>query len=504
VSRHKCLIYEGDPGEQLPVVIPFLKEGLQENWRCLYLGKPEVVDMIRSGLTAQHVDVSREMDRGKLILSSDREHLGNGSFYPHKMVNFIGTLVDGAVNDGFQGLCATGDMRWEFGSDKNFGLLMEYEALLEQKLRNLPIRAICQYHRDILPAEVVHDALVTHRSAYIGGMLNRDNLYYIPPEILLDSSKDSDGSTRAEWMCGQIMRVLKAEQSRDKAMTSLQQSEMQQRLLAQQLAELNRDLEQRVEQRTAELQAANKHLEAFSYSVSHDLRGPLQTIMSYSEILDYGFGAMLGEEGRSHLSGIRTSVENMRDLIECLLGLGRVLKADLKHSMVDLSLLAEEVMKEIQRPQPERQVEVVIPRGLRTVGDQTLLRAVLTNLLSNAWKFTSKQPHARIEIGKMPGQTRPGQGSKTVFFVKDNGAGFEMKQAENLFRPFQRLHGQEEFPGTGVGLATVQRIIARHGGEIWAESHPGQGATFFFSLPAPTVQEAISLVGLPACSHVTH
>jgi signal transduction histidine kinase len=500
VSRHKCLIYEGDPKEQMPVVVPFLKEGLQDNWRCMYLGRPEVVDMISTSLMAQDIDVSGEMSRGKLILSSARDNLGNGSFHPHKMVEFLGVMIDDAVKDGFEGLCATGDMKWEFGSDKNFGLLMEYEALLEQVLRDKPVRAMCQYHKDILPAQVIHDALLTHRSAYIGGMLHRDNLYYIPPEILLESRNDSKGATRGEWMCDQIIRVLNAEHARDKAMTSLQQSELQQRQLAVQLAELNRDLERRVEERTAELQAANRHLEAFSYSVSHDLRGPLQTIMSFSEIIDYSFGAVLGEEGRGHLDGIRTSVVNMRDLIEGLLALGRVLKADLKRSPVDLSSLAEDVIKEIRRPQPERQVEVVIPKGLSAVGDSTLLRAVLTNLLSNAWKFTSKQTPARIEMGKVPGQS-----GKTIFFVKDNGAGFEMKQARNLFRPFQRLHEQAEFPGTGVGLATVQRIIARHGGEIWAESEPGHGATFFFSLPAPTTQETVSLpLGSPACSHVTH
>jgi signal transduction histidine kinase len=499
VSRHKCLIYEGDPTEQLPVVIPLLKEGLQDNWRCIYLGKPESVDMIRAGLMAHSIDVAGEVDRGKLMLSSSREKLGNGSFHPHEMVEYLGTLVDRAVEDGYRGLCATGDMKWEFGSDKNFGLLLEYEALLEQMLRDKPVRAVCQYHKDILPAQVVHDALLTHRSAYIGNMLSGDNLYYIPPEILLETRTSSNEATRGEWMCDQIIRVLNAEQARDKAMTALQQSEMQQRRLAEQLADLNRDLERRIEDRTSELRAANRHLEAFSYSVSHDLRTPLQAIMSLSEILDCSYAAALGPEGCSYLDGIRTSVANMRELIEGLLALGRVLKADLKRSRVDLSLLSEEVMKELRRFQPARQIELVIPKDLRAVGDPTLLRAVLSNLLGNAWKFTSKQANARIEVGKMPGKN-----GKTVFFVQDNGAGFEMKHAQNLFRPFQRFHEQDDFPGTGVGLATVQRIVARHGGEIWAESEPGKGATFFFSLPVTMVQESIPMVAIPTGSHVIH
>ena len=177
----------------------------------------------------------------------------------------------------------------------------------------------------------------------------------------------------------------------------------------------------------------------------------------------------------------------MGELIEGLLALGRVLKADLKRAPVDLSLLAQEVTQELQEAQPDRQVELVIHGGLRAVGDRVLLRAVLANLLGNAWKFTSKRANARIEMDKTIGDA-----GTTVFFVKDNGAGFEMKSAEKLFSAFQRLHSQDEFPGTGVGLATVQRIIARHGGQIWAKSHPGQGATFFFTLPIAKSQEPSS------------
>jgi light-regulated signal transduction histidine kinase (bacteriophytochrome) len=150
---------------------------------------------------------------------------------------------------------------------------------------------------------------------------------------------------------------------------------------------------------------------------------------------------------------------------------------DLTRAPVDLSLLAREVAQEIREAEPEGQVEVVIHTGLRAVGDRVLLRAALANLFGNAWKFTSKRTSARIELGKVRGET-----GETIFFVKDNGTGFEMKGAEKLFGAFQRLHGQGDFPGTGVGLATVQRIVARHGGQIWAEGHPNQGATLFFTL----------------------
>jgi signal transduction histidine kinase len=465
VSRHKCLIYEGHPSEQLPVVVPFIMEGLHDNWRCFYLGSPEMVDMVGSALTGRGIDVGRETRRGSLVLSSARDHLGSGTFFPQAMAENLSTLSDRAVLDGFQGLCATGDMKWELGDDQNFDQLLEYEALLDQILRDKPIRGICQYHRNTLPGQAVRDALVTHRSAYIGDVLNRDNLYYIPPELILDSRGGSGGSKQGEWMCQQITRVIKAEEERDKAL--------------QQLADMNRQLEARVADRTMELLVANQNLEAFSYSVSHDLRAPLQSIMGFSELLIDRFGDALGEDGRKYLDRVCTSTGQMADLIEGLLALGRVLKADLKREPIDLSSLAEAVAQQFREAEPERSVELVIHNGLRAVGDMVLLRAVLTNLLGNAWKFTSKCTNARVEVGK----TSDGAGG-TAFFVRDNGAGFDMKSAEQLFGAFRRLHRQEEFPGTGVGLATVQRIIARHGGRIWAESHPGQGATFFFTLPS--------------------
>ena len=328
----------------------------------------------------------------------------------------------------------------------------------------------------------------THRSVYIGDVLNRDNLFYVPPELLLETpdSAASSGSQQGEWMCQQIIRVLNAEDNRDKALAALRDSEARQRHLAEQLAEMNRDLERRVAERTAELEVANRQLEAYSYSVSHDLRSPLQAIIGFSEMLGEECGQALDERGHRHLGRVRTNAQRMGELIEGLLALGRIAKTDLNHESVDLSALAEEVAREIRETEPERQADLAIHGGLRAFGDRVLLRAVFSNLLGNAWKFTSKCTNPRIEVGK----TRDSAGG-TVFFVRDNGAGFEMKYAQRLFGPFQRLHSKDEFPGTGVGLATVQRIIGRHGGRIWAESHPGQGTTFFFTLPdeAPAARQ---------------
>jgi signal transduction histidine kinase len=455
ISRHKCLIYDGHPSQQLPVVVPLLLDGLKDNWRCLYLGDPEMIDMIDSALAAHDIDTQREQARGALILSADRSHLEGGGFDPKAMVDGLCTMIDGAVKDGFKGLCATGDMKWELGDDANFDLLLEYEARLERVFRTQPLRGICQYRRDVIPAPAVREALLTHRSTYIGHVLNRDNLFYIPPELLLESRKDA--AQHGEWMCQQIIRVLNAEQKRDEVLANL---------------------EQLVAERTAELEAANRHLEAFSYSVSHDLRAPLRAIGGFSEILADAFSQVLGDEGRAHLERVRVNVRRMNELIDGMLALGRVMKGELKRQPVDLSALAEAAAQEARATAPDRSADFVIQRDLRAVGDPVLLRAALDNLIGNAWKFTGQRERARIEVGQ-----RRSDAGQIVFYVRDNGAGFDMAHAQRLFGPFQRLHRQDEFPGTGVGLATVQRIIARHGGTIWAESEVGEGTTFYFTLP---------------------
>jgi light-regulated signal transduction histidine kinase (bacteriophytochrome) len=247
-----------------------------------------------------------------------------------------------------------------------------------------------------------------------------------------------------------------------------------------QLEEANRDLERRVAERTAELEAANQHLEAFSYSVSHDLRAPLRAIAGFSDALAEECGAALGKEGLQHLERVRGGVRRMSELIEGMLRLSRVMKAELRRAPVDLTAIAEEVGRDVRASAPARAVEFVIHMGLRAMGDPALLRAVMANLFENAWKFTANRAKARIEFGQ-----RGVEFGQPVFFVRDNGVGFDMKHAHKLFGVFQRLHRQEDFAGTGVGLATVQRILIRHGGRIWADAHPDQGATFFFTLPAP-------------------
>ena len=235
------------------------------------------------------------------------------------------------------------------------------------------------------------------------------------------------------------------------------------------------ELERRIEQRTAELAAANKELESFSYSVSHDLRAPLRSIDGFSLALLEDYGDRLDAGARSHFERIRAAARRMGHLIDDLLNLARVARADLVRERVDLSAVARSVEADLRKSDGSRRVQCVIGEGIEAVGDPHLLRVVIDNLLRNAWKYTSRHPSARIEFGRLPSSN-----GKPVYFVKDDGAGFDPAFARKLFGAFQRLHAASEFPGTGVGLATVQRILQRHGGRIWAEAEVEKGATFFF------------------------
>lgn len=235
-------------------------------------------------------------------------------------------------------------------------------------------------------------------------------------------------------------------------------------------------LEELVLERTSELNAINKELEAFSYSVSHDLRAPLRAIDGFSLALLEDYENKLDDEGKDNLLRVRRAVQRMSRLIDSLLHLSRVTRQEIIIEDVDLSNIASKSISKLQEADESRKVDRVIAKGVNAHGDSTLLELVLNNLLENAWKYTSKEIKPRIEFGVVE------QGEEQVYFVKDNGIGFDMQYSKKLFGAFQRMHREADYPGTGVGLATVQRIIHRHGGRIWAESEAGGGATFFFTL----------------------
>jgi PAS domain S-box-containing protein len=245
---------------------------------------------------------------------------------------------------------------------------------------------------------------------------------------------------------------------------------------------LNMELEARVDQRTAELVLANKNLEAFAYSVAHDLRSPLRALSGYSEALTEDYADRLDDTGRSYTDRIQTATERMGTLIDDLLSLAQVSRADMNLGLVDLSAEVTAISAELHDREPGRAVRFAIGDGVRVIADRSLIRSVLQNLVENAWKFTAKREDATIEFG-----ITAAADTEACYYVRDNGAGFDPAFAGKLFQPFQRLHAVTEFPGTGIGLASVQRIIERHGGRVWAEGAVGHGATFYFTLnPAQT------------------
>ncbi|HEV7768316.1 MAG TPA: ATP-binding protein [Thermoanaerobaculia bacterium] len=231
--------------------------------------------------------------------------------------------------------------------------------------------------------------------------------------------------------------------------------------------------------KTVELENANKELESFATTVSHDLRAPVGSIAGFAQALDEDYAAQLDDTGRECIHWIRHSATHMATLIEGMLQMAKLARAEVNRTDVDLSRIAHEIAESLQRAHPDRAVEFVIPDNIIASGDERLLRAVLDNLIGNAFKFTSKRPGARIELGVRSEEGMP------AFYIRDNGAGFAPEHAAKMFRPFQRLHSEREFSGTGIGLATVHRIVQRHGGRVWAEGEVEKGATVYFTTGVP-------------------
>jgi signal transduction histidine kinase len=245
----------------------------------------------------------------------------------------------------------------------------------------------------------------------------------------------------------------------------------------QQQGRLTTEFEERVRQRMVQLHAAASELEAFSYSVSHDLRAPLRSIAGFSQALIEDAGPSLPPDAQDDIARIVAAAKRMDHLINDLLALSMYSRSEMTREAVDISDLARKITGELADVSPTREVSVTVAPGMEAQGDQSLVRVALENLLTNAWKFTSRRERACIEVG----QINDG-GPAPVFYVRDNGVGFDLTYADKLFGPFQRLHDATQFPGTGIGLATVRRIVLRHGGRIWAESQPGEGACFYFTL----------------------
>lgn len=321
-----------------------------------------------------------------------------------------------------------------------------------------------------------------------------EEFMYSDPQVLADgmartlaSNGDWSGEIEQRARDGSVVciearwTVVRDEQGRVNGVLGTNTDIRERKRAREEILRLNASLEERVQQRTAQLEFANKELEAFSYSVSHDLRSPLSAIDGFSDLLERAMAkaetSPLTERSRHYLARIRAGVSQMGELIDAMLTLAQVSRSSLRWERVDLSALAQALLAGYREREPDRAARLHVEPGLASQGDPRLLKQVLDNLLGNAWKFSARQECTDITFGR-----ETGKAGETVYFVRDQGAGFDMAYVEKLFGAFQRLHSLSEFAGTGIGLATVHRIITRHGGKVWAESQPGQGTTFYFTL----------------------
>ncbi|HWG91167.1 MAG TPA: MEDS domain-containing protein [Candidatus Thermoplasmatota archaeon] len=452
---HLCLVYETQQ-EQFAAAIPFLRHGLERGEFCVYIADDNNAAAVLDGLRAGGVDVEGTVASGALSVVTKREaYLKDGFFDPDAMISFLAARTEAAVAAGFTGLRVTGEMTWALGPELGVDRLMEYEAKLNEFFVGSNASAICQYSATRFGPEVILEALHTHPLVIYGGLVCR-NFYFVPPEEYLRPGQANR----------KVQRLLKNILAREES--------------EREIRSLTDTLEARVDERTRELLSANRELESFAYTISHDLKAPLRGIQFYAQLLEEDHGTALDAEGQAYLSRLRSESERLTLLVNDILSLSKAMQEEVTREPVDLVPIARGILDELAAANPGRRVSVVLPAEAPVEADPRLMGVVLQNLLGNAWKFTSKRPDARIELGVLP-PTAPGDG-QGAFFVRDNGAGFDASRADRLFEAFQRFHGGAEFEGTGIGLATVKRILRRHGGDIRAESRVGEGATFFFTL----------------------
>ncbi len=373
----------------------------------------------------------------------------------------------------------------EFRYVSNFGEGLQKAHLTNEMLVGKTIfevlgtelgEAMAGYYRQVLEGETIH---------FEGSFEGQDYLIHAAPlrdehgninQILalsLNVTENTQTTRQLQAANAELQRLFKESNDLRLALLSVVED---QRLAQEKVQRLNRELEQRVRERTAQLEAANKELEAFAYSVSHDLRASLRALDGFSSGLLRDYQDRLDAQGQHYLMRIQGATRRMGQLIEDLLHLSRITRREMKRERVDLSQIARQIAENLAEQNPQRQVEFEIAPDLLVWADASLMTIVLENLLSNAFKFTSRCERAWIQFGV------DGQPDEDVYFIRDNGAGFDMAYADKLFIPFQRLHSEQEFPGTGIGLATVNRIITRHGGRIWPESELNRGTTFHFTL----------------------
>ena len=471
---HFCSIYES-PEEHYAVAIPFMRMGLDRGEKCIYIADDGTIGDVRQAMQSEGIDVEGAIESNSLVLATkEQAYLKRGSFDPDWMFTFWKEATDSAMSEGFPALRVTGETEWVMRGGRGLERWMEYESRLTHALLENNCSALCQYNRHCFPPELILDVIRTHPVVIYRGTVCR-NLYYVPADEFL-------GTNQSER---EVERLLTNVREREQVERALRE-QLTERRRAEEAVRRSRDeLEMKVKERTAELrkinddlQAVNRELEAFAYSVSHDLRAPLRHISGFAELLQKHSDSVLDDKGRHQITKILDAATRMDNLVDDLLDFSRIGRAETQNSAINLEQIVKSVVAEIAPDLRGRNIAWRIGTLPLGYGDPSLLRLVFSNLISNAVKFTRGREQALIEIGLL--EDTP---EDVVVFVRDNGVGFDMKYKDKLFGVFQRLHSQEEFEGTGIGLATVQRIVHRHGGRVSAEGSIDHGATFYVALP---------------------
>jgi PAS domain S-box-containing protein len=386
-----------------------------------------------------------------------------GSNIDHSIGGITSALAEESSKVGLAQLMAlldhTSAVIYMRGLDGRYLLVnREYERLFNVRRENI----VGLTDHDLFPVEVADDFRANDLMAISAGS-----------PVRIEESAPGDDGTRTYIT---VKFPLMDDSGHPYAICGISTDITERKRAEEEVRRLNEELEERVRHRTSELEASTRELDAFAYSVSHDLRAPLRSLAGFSEVLIEDYGDRLDETGRGYLTRIEANAARMARMIDDLLDLSRATRVELRRERVDVSAVARDVLDELRDADPGRDVQAAVADDLVAGGDPHLIRLILHNLLGNAWKFTARRSPAVIRVDAITRHEAP------VFTISDNGAGFDMRYVAKLFDPFQRLHSTADFEGTGIGLAIVHRIVQRHGGRIWSESEPGQGATFFFTL----------------------
>jgi signal transduction histidine kinase len=471
---HFCSIYES-PEEHYAVAIPFMQMGLERGEKCIYIADDGTTGDVRQRMQSEGIDVERATASKALVVTGkEQAYLKHGSFDPDWMFTFWKEATDSAMSEGFSALRVTGETEWVVRGGRGLERWMEYESRLTHALSENNCSALCQYNRRCFPPELILDVIRTHPVVVYRGTVCR-NMYYVPADEFL-------GANEAER---EVERLLTNIRERENMEHALREQLIERKRAEEALRRSHEELEAKVKERTVELrktnndlQSVNKELEAFAYSVSHDLRAPLRHIAGFTELLQKHSEPVLDDKSREHIGMILGAANRMGSLVDDLLAFSRLGRAETQTTIVHLEQLVKGVVSEIAPDTQGRNIVWHIGALPICDGDPSMLRPVFANLIANAVKFTRTREQAEIEISSL--NYKP---EEVIVFVKDNGVGFDMKYKDKLFGVFQRLHSEQAFEGTGIGLATVQRIVHRHGGRVWAEGSVNKGATFYLALP---------------------